>query len=143
MADDDDSKILESIKAALGLQPDYTPFDTELLIHINSVISNLNQLGLGPGMYDESSEDVLIADADTTWSELLLDSKLENVKSYMFMRVKMLFDSGTMPQPLISAYEKMILEQEWRITVGSDPMIQQVLPGVVEEDPIILDGGEG
>lgn len=140
MAEDDDSKILESIKAALGLQPDYTPFDVELLIHINSVISNLNQLGVGPSPY--SDVDTLIADDTTTWGSLLVDSKLENVKSYMFLRVKMLFDSGTMSQPLIAAYEKMILEQEWRITIGSDPMIKQTLPGMVEEDPVILDAGD-
>lgn len=139
MAEGDTSKILESIKAALGLQPDYEPFDVELLIHINSVISNLNQLGVGPGMYQNDTP-ILIADKDTPWSALLLDDHLENVKSYMFLRVKMLFDANTMSPALISSYEKEIEKQEWRISVGSDPMVSQ-LPIDEDDEPLILDGG--
>jgi hypothetical protein len=141
MAEGDTSKILESIKAALGLQPDYDPFNTELLIHINSVVSDLNQLGVGPGLY-QNEVPVLIVTDTTTWADLLLEDKLENVKSYMFLRVKMLFDAATMPPALITSYEKEIEKQEFRITVGSDPMIPQLLPGVPEEDPIILDSGD-
>lgn len=127
MAAGDTTKILDSIKAALGLQPDYTPFDAEILMHINSVMANLVQLGVGP------KEGFVIGDS-TAWSELLLDSKLENTKSYMFMRVKMLFDSATMPPALITAYDKMIQEQEWRLTVADDPMIPWTLPVVDDEE---------
>lgn len=141
MADDDTGKILETIKAALGLQADYTVFDSEILMHINSVVSNLNQLGVGPGLYTDATP-VLIVKDTTEWKELLTGDKLENVKSYMFLRVKMLFDSSTMAPSLIDAYQSMIAEQEWRITVGSDPMIPQTLPGEVEEDPVILDAGD-
>lgn len=139
MADDDSSKILDSIKKALGLQPDYDPFDDELLMHINSVVSTLNQLGVGPGIRSDTS--LLKVVAETPWSALLADDKLELIKSYMFKKVKMVFDAGTMPPALISAYEKMIADDEWRITVGSDPMIPQLQPGV-EEEPILLDAGE-
>lgn len=142
MAEDDDAKILTSIKAALGLQPDYEPFDVELLIHINSVISDLNQLGVGPGLYQDDTA-VLIADKDTPWKDLLVDDKVESVKSYMFLRVKMLFDSATMPPSLIASYEKEIEKQEFRITVGTDPMIPQLVPDLddLEDEELILDGG--
>lgn len=142
MAEDDDAKILTSIKAALGLQPDYEPFDVELLIHINSVISDLNQLGIGPGLYQDDTA-VLIADKDTPWKDLLVDDKVESVKSYMFLRVKMLFDSATMPPSLIASYEKEIEKQEFRITVGTDPMIPQLTPDLddLEDEELILDGG--
>lgn len=140
MADGDTSKILESIKAMLGLQPAYAPFDVELLIHINSVVATLNQLGVGPG-YDSTDEVLKVTDT-TTWAELLLDDKSEDAKSYMFLRVKMLFDSSTMQPALVSAYEKMIQELEWRLSVSSDPMIPQPYPTSIEEDPIILDPGE-
>ena len=131
-----EGKIVETIKAAFGLQADYAPFDAELLIHINSVLSTLNQLGVGP-------QEGVIASSETEWSALLSDDeRLENVKSYIFLRVKMLFDASSMSQHLTGAYQKMIEELEWRITVTTDPMIPQTLPGTVEEDPVILDAGD-
>ena len=125
MANDD--KILETIKAALGLAPDYTPFDVEILMHINSVLSTLNQLGVGP-------ETGVIADGTTTWAALLEeDERLENTKSYIYLRVKMLFDANAMSQHVVGAYAKMIEELEWRITVTTDPLIPQMIPDVEEE----------
>lgn len=114
--------ILNSIKRPLGYVSDYDSFDFELIIHINSVISNLNQLGVGP-------RDGLVIDATTEWPALVGTSKsLENVKSYIFLRVKMLFDSGSMTPQLVAAYESMIKEQEWRLVVAADPYIPQMLP---------------
>jgi hypothetical protein len=130
-----DTSILTSIKATLGLLDDYTPFDAEITLHINSVVSNLRQLGVGP-------EEGLTVDADTLWTALLVTDEqrlISNVKSYMFLRVKMLFDSAGMPAHLISAYEKMIEEQEWRITVAADPMLPWETPTIISP---ILDGGE-
>lgn len=130
-----DGKMLDTIKVGFGLQPDYNPFDAEILMHINSVLSTLNQLGVGP-------QEGIIADSDTPWSALLEeDKRLENVKSYMFLRVKMLFDANAMTQHVVAAYQKMIEELEWRITVTTDPMIPQLVPEV-PEDPIIFDAGE-
>ena len=135
MAGSDTSKIFESIKKALGLQPENTPFDDEILMHINSVMSDLNQLGVGP-------KDGFLVDQNTAWSALLTNSKLENVKSYMFLRVKMLFDLATMPQPVIAAYQKQVDEAAWRITNIADPMIPQLVPELDEDEELILDGGD-
>lgn len=124
MADD---KILDTTKALLGLDSDPDPFDVELLVHINSAIANLNQLGVGP-------REGLVIEADTPWSALLSDDlTFENAKQYIFMKVKMVFDSANMTAHLISAYEKMIQEQEWRLTVQSDPLIPQLVPPVDED----------
>lgn len=121
------SKILDDIKAPLGLPPGEEPFNVELLIHINSAIANLNQLGVGP-------REGLVVTKDTEWSALLQDDlTLENTKSLIFMKVKMLFDSATMPAHLLSAYQKMIEEQEWRLTVAADPMIPQLVPPIDED----------
>jgi hypothetical protein len=131
-----DGKMLDTIKVGFGLQPDYNPFDAEILMHINSVLSTLNQLGVGP-------QEGIIADANTPWSALLEeDKRLENVKSYVFLRVKMLFDANAMTQHVIAAYQKMIEELEWRITVTTDPMIPQLQPDLSEDDPVLLDAGE-
>lgn len=135
MAEDDSGKILTHIKAALGLQSDYDPFDTELIMHINSILSILNQLGVGP-------ETPLVINADTEWNELLADSKVEDAKTYIFLRVKLIFDSATMPASVITSYERMISELEFRLTVATDPMIPQD-PGELvddEDEPLILDG---
>lgn len=136
-----DDSILTSIKAALGLPADYTPYDVELVFHINSVLSNLHQLGVGP------EPGFAITDASDTWSDLLeTDIKLNNVKSYIFMKVKLVFDSASMSQHLISAYTKMIDEETWRIQVAADPMIPQLVPvldpdTVDTDDEFIIDGG--
>lgn len=122
MTDPVDDKILMSIKKLLGLADDYNPFDFEITMHINSVIATLHQLGVGP-------EIGLSIDEETKWSALLLgNDKLNSAKSYIFMRVKMLFDSANMTQPLISAYSNMIEQAEWRLQVAADPMIPQLLP---------------
>jgi len=116
MTDPVDDKILKSIKAPLGLADDYAPFDFELIMHINSVIATLTQLGVGP-------TEGLTIDKDTSWSALLTDNmKLQNAKSYIFMKVKMIFDSGTMSQQVVTAYQKMIEEEEWRLRIAADPM---------------------
>jgi hypothetical protein len=103
--------ILDDTKKLLGLAPDYTAFDTDVIIHINTVLSTLSQLGLG------SDGGMSIIDNTVTWTSLFgSDPKLNNIKSYMFMRVKMMFDP---PQTsfALDAYNKQIQELEWRINV--------------------------
>jgi hypothetical protein len=103
--------ILDDVKKLLGLSPTDTSFDTDVIIHINSVFSIVTQLGLG------SDGGIGIVDNTTTWTSLFgNDSQINDVKSYVFMRVKMLFDP---PQTsfAIAAYEKQIQEFEWRLNV--------------------------
>lgn len=117
MADLKKESILETIKLSLGLQKDYTPFDGELLIHINSVVATLRQLGIG-------SELGVMVDASTTWESILEDdptNDLENVRLYMFIKIKMIFDSNSMAAHQISLYERMASEFEWRITMAANP----------------------
>ena len=40
--------ILTSIKKLLGMDADYTAFDTDVIIHINTALAILCQLGVGP-----------------------------------------------------------------------------------------------
>lgn len=106
--------ILNDTKKALGLEADYEPFDSEIILHINSVFADLNQLGVGPdqGYFITSEED--------TWDELLgEDLRYNSVKTYLYLRVRMLFDPPTLGY-LVTAMEKMIEKAEWRITVAAD-----------------------
>ena len=79
--------ILNSIKKLLGITAEYTNFDTDIIIHINSVFMILNQLGVGP------SKCFRIEDEYTTWDEYITeDNDLDAVKTYMYLKVKLLFD---------------------------------------------------
>lgn len=101
--------ILNSVKKMLNLPADIDDFDPEIIIHINSVFSTLNQLGLGP------NEGFSIEDDTAVWDSYLNgDDRLNNVKSYMFLRVRMLFDPpGT--SFLLAAFQQQVDELAWRI----------------------------
>ena len=104
--------ILTSIKKLLGIAEEYEHFDADIIMHINSVFSTLTQLGVGP------SEGFRIRDEDSTWDEFLADRKdIESVKSYMHLRVKLLFDPP-LNSAVIESMNRMIEEFEWRLNVA-------------------------
>ena len=108
--------ILTSIKKLLGIPEEYEHFDTDIIMHINSVFSTLTQLGVGP------AEGFRISDEDAIWSDFTNDNKtIESVKSYMYLKVRLLFDSSSLSSAVISSYERMITEYEWRLNVAVDP----------------------
>lgn len=111
--------ILNSIKKLLGIDSNYTVFDTDIIIHINSVFSTLNQLGVGP------KNGFKIVDEKNTWNEFLEDeNKLELVKTYVYQKVKLIFDPPTTSFG-IDAITKMTQEAEWRLNVMVDPKEEQ------------------
>lgn len=106
--------ILDDVKKVLGLDSSYTPFDADVTMHINTVLAVLSDLGLG------SDGGMSIADNTVTWTNLFgNDPTINYVKSYTYMRVKMMFDP---PQTsfVIDAYRKQIEELEWRINVNRE-----------------------
>lgn len=114
MAVNDDS-ILDSIKKVLGIDPSYTIYDIDVILHINSVFSTLNQLGIGP------ASAFSITDNTAKWSDFLgANPNVEAVKSYVFMRVKLIFDSATMTSFVINSFQAQIDQMEWRFTVAAD-----------------------
>lgn len=121
------SSILTSTKKALDLSEDYDAFDGNILMHINSVFSTLHQLGVGP------SDPFMIEDATPTWDDFSADPRLSAVRSYVFLRVKILFDPPT-TSFLLDAYQKQIQEMEWRLNAVREG---DVIPVDVTE----LDGG--
>lgn len=108
--------ILLSIKKMLGIDESYTCFDADILMHINSVFSILTQLGVGP------SEGYMITDAEAIWDDFLpAQPKQELVKSFVFLKVKLLFDPPSSSSALES-YKNLASELEWRIQVLNDPV---------------------
>lgn len=107
--------ILLSIKKLLGITSDDGAFDTDIIIHINTAFSVLNQLGVGP------KEGFHISGLEEMWSEFLpTPHKLDSVKTYVYLKVKNIFDP---PQSasIMQAYNETIKELEWRLNVAVDP----------------------
>ena len=106
--------ILTSIKKLLGIAEDYEHFDQDIIMHINSVLAILNQLGVGP------ATGFSIADKSTKWSEFI-SNKLyyEPVKTYVYLKVKLLFDP---PQSsiVLEATNRMISELEFRLNAAAE-----------------------
>lgn len=105
--------ILTSVKKLLGITEEYKHFDSDLVMHINSVFLILNQLGVGP------VEGFSIYDETAIWDDYLLDAvNLEMVKSYMYLRVKLLFDPP-LTSSVAESMNRMIAEFEWRLRLAA------------------------
>lgn len=106
--------ILTSIKKLLGIVEEYDHFDADIIMHINSVFMILTQLGVGP------PEGFMIEDETATWNDFLQGNhNLETVKSYMHLKVKLLFDPP-LSSAVIEAMNNMIKEFEWRLNVMAE-----------------------
>ena len=106
--------ILTSIKKLLGIEDEYTQFDSDLVMHINTVFLNLTQLGVGP------SEGFMIEDDAAVWEDFIGDStQLQAVKTYVYLKVKLLFDPP-LSASVIDSMNRMISELEWRLNVVVD-----------------------
>lgn len=109
-----EESILTSIKKMLGIAAEYDSFDQDILMHINTVFMVLSQLGVGP------SEGFRIEDDTTTWDEYIKeDDNLDAVKSYMHLKVKLLFDPP-LSSAVIEAANQSINELEWRLNVEAE-----------------------
>lgn len=109
-----ETSILTSIKKMLGVAEDYTEFDEDIITHINSVFLNLTQLGVGP------KEGFMIEDNTAVWEDFIADSiQLQAVKTYMYLKVKLLFDPP-LSSSVTESFTRMIAELEWRLNVAVD-----------------------
>ena len=106
--------ILTSIKKLLGIAEDYEHFDQDIIMHINTVLAILTQLGVGP------ETGFSIADKSTKWNEFV-SNKLyyEPVKTYVYLKVKLLFDP---PQSsiVLEATNRLISELEFRLNAAAE-----------------------
>ena len=109
--------ILTSIKKLLGIDENYTHFDADIVMHINSVFSILTQMGVGP------ANGFSISGKDETWSAFIADKPniFSLVKSYVYMKVRLLFDPP-LSSAAIESINRQISEFEWRLFVAADPV---------------------
>lgn len=115
-----EESILNSIKKLLGLSKDYDAFDTDIMIHINTVFMTLNQLGIGP------SDGFSITDKSDVWKDYILDSKdLEAVKTYIYLKVRLVFDPP-LNASVLESMKQTIAELEWRLNVQAESAESEV-----------------
>lgn len=109
------NSILTSIKKAIGPTAQYTHFDPEIIMHINSAFFDLHRLGVGP------AEGFIIEDDSATWTDYISDpKKLQAVKTYIYLKVKLVFDNSTLSASVIAAMERQIKEYEWLLNVAAE-----------------------
>jgi hypothetical protein len=107
------SSILNDIKHTLGIMPAVTDFDSDIMLFINGVFGTLTQLGVGP------EEGFMIEDSEAEWDEFFDDPRLNSVKSYLFLSVKLQFDPPDRSF-LVDAMERQKTEMEFRLNVVAD-----------------------
>ena len=109
-----ESSILKSVKKNLGLPDDYDVYDEDVLMAINTALSTLTQLGVGPEMGFEV-QDI------STWEELLGgDFRLNSVRNFIHLKCRLIFDPPA-TSFAIAAIEKQLEEMAWRIEVAANP----------------------
>lgn len=107
--------ILITIKNMLGIPTSYTDFDSQLIVYINSVLAILRQIGVGNSIFT-------IEGTNEKWSDLFStenDLDVEEVKTYIYMKVKLLFDPPT-SGIVMDALKQSISEFEWRLNLEAD-----------------------
>lgn len=101
--------ILETIKKMLGMDPQYRAFDTDIRVNINSYLSSLVQMGIGP------PEGFMLIDGNEVWSDFLADAKdIEAAKTYLYLKVKIVFDPPS-SSSVLEAMNRAATELEWRL----------------------------
>lgn len=109
-----DGSILNDIKKLIGIKSTDINYDTDIIIFINSVFTDLNQMGVGP-----SDKPYSITDDKNKWSEFVEEGMLENVKKYIYLRVKVVFDPPT-NSFLLNSMKEETKEMEWRLNVRGE-----------------------
>ncbi len=125
-----ENSILNTTKKILGIEPVYTPFDVDIITHINAVFSVFTQLGVGP------EEGFFITSETELWEEFQVpEIQLNLVKTYMYLRVRLLFDPpGT--SYLIEAMNNQVREYEWRLSTLRESLIPAIVNETLSEEVV-------
>lgn len=106
--------ILETIKKMLGIDAEYTAFDTDIIVNINTVLMSLHQFGIGP------VGGLVIQGSSGNWADLLGESTaLEAVKTYIYLKVKLVFDPPT-SSFVVESINRTLSELEYRLILQAE-----------------------
>lgn len=115
-----DDSILNTIKSMLGGIEDDNTFDTDIIVLINSAFQTLRQLGVGP------AKGFTISDSTSTWTDFSTGPEISNVKTYIYLKVKTIFDPPS-SSTVMDAYKATISELEWRLNADCEEVTRHVL----------------
>ena len=101
------------MKKLLGPEEDYTHFDKDIILHINAAFSRLCQLGVGP------ETPFKIYSSEEVWTDFIEDGWLEDVKQYIYLKVRLIFDPPA-NATLMSSIEEQINQLEWLMNSVSE-----------------------
>lgn len=117
-ASDTYDSILNSVKKSLNISPEIVAFDPDIILLVNSALSKLHQMGVGP-------EDTFsITDSSSTWDDFYTNKDINMVRQYVYMEVRLAFDPPT--ASVLNSFEKIKAELEWRLNVEDDDYIYKV-----------------
>lgn len=132
--------ILTSIKKLIGITEDDDGFDTDIIMHINTAFMGLTDLHVGP------STGFIITDKTAVWTDFIKDpKKLAASKSYVYLRVKLLFDSESLSSAHIESTNRQIDKLEWLLNVNAesteseDAVMIRDLTSKLEEQNVTID----
>ena len=103
------ASILKTIRGLIGPDEDYEHFDPQLIVHINAAFSRLCRLGVGP------ETPFRITGEQETWCDFMESGHQEELKEYIFLKVKTVFDTSTISSAVLTAYQDRIKELEWEL----------------------------
>lgn len=107
-----EDSILDTIKAMLGVNSTDVGFDTDILVAINTAIGTLQQIGIGP------TPTYSVATKDQTWINYLpVIADYPNVKTYIYLKVKLMFDPPA-SATILNAFQSQIAELEFRLSIS-------------------------
>lgn len=104
--------ILTSIKKLLGISEEYEHFDVDIIMHINTALMVLTQMGVGP------SEGFMIEDKHDFWEDFVTED-MEAVRTYVYLKVKLIFDPPA-SSAVMESINRTISELEWRLNVAAE-----------------------
>lgn len=108
---DGSTSILDNVKKVCGIAEDYTVFDQDLLVLINSSILDLTQNGIGP------SKGFIVSDNSATWNDFIPGfSNIGAVATYVSQKAKLLFDPPS-SSFVVEAMQKQLDEIIWRLNI--------------------------
>lgn len=123
-----EDSILESIKNSLGINKEITVFDQDIVMHINSVFSTLNQLGV-----ESSVNTYRISCSDETWTSYFGDDDVlvDMLKEYTYLKVRIVFDPPT-SSFVLDSIKAQAQELEWRINIQAETKEEEAEGGVID-----------
>lgn len=106
--------ILNDVKKASNIGVENKDFDPDVILYTNGVLWRIAEAGVGQA-------DFSVRDETQTWQDFVgaQIECLEGVKTYVCLKVKLIFDPPT-SSAVLESMRRIINEYEWLLNVAGD-----------------------